>query len=698
MKRLVSLLLLCAATVSPLSAQQWPTLMRNFEPTATGYSPPNAYALAYLTTLMYAQNIALQRDGTDNTAFRDSLERRPRVFLANFIEVVDPLLGDGDPDYTFVHSCTTRGYDPEAMVINTTKAILVTFRGTDRIGCATSDGSVLDGIVKAAQYQVAEWLGTDFDFTRIDMMIGGTRVARGQVHRGFWNSLATNDVSYLVSKGAFRPLLSAAVMPSAIARTRQGASAQSIGTSLASTPRTLGRHADMAGLSNAPRATARSQSFLLSLEEAVRRYAAASPGKPIWVAGHSLGGAHAQLAAAYLKSRQLNVAGVYGFAGPNVGNKELTDALETTFFPGHRLTRFVFAQDPIPSLTIGALGFGSAGQIVWYDDFQTRTLLQDDNAVQGSGGSLLRAGANIGGLAASGAGNAVVAAAGQSQQLQVSTGVETMCFHHPQWYLHAAWFDLTRSNPQVRMPAPLQPVPNAQAIGGYRPFNPCSAALVERGRQKSLLDRAAELPQDIADAAADAFINFAYDATFMLGNEIGNADFEGTYRMELYASALAGKRKFLDRDGGGVVNLSALGADASDNEFVIRRSGIGGYTIAWRNGDDPAMLTPKGTGLELLARNKSYEFTAPGVELPSCPLLNPLCGETTRYPTVEQTWRFYKLKEADNLYLIENRLSGKVLDAGDRCAVAEVKDCRVKSWERVPNNATQLWVLRRVRR
>ena len=687
MKRLGLTLLLCVAAACPLRAQSWPTLMRDFEPAATGYSPANAYALAYLTTLVYAQNIALQRDGTDNTAFRDSLETRSLVLLANFIEVADALIGDGDPDYTFVHACTPNGYDPEAMVINTSKAILVVFRGTDRVGCATRDGSRMGEILHETQWQIGEWLGTDFDIAQVDMMLGGVRIAPGKVHRGFWNSLATNELSFIISKGMLRPLLPAAVTQRAGAATRE----------LAASRQTLGSHANMAALTNAPRANARNQSFLLSLEEAVRRYAAAAPGKPIWVAGHSLGGAHAQLSALYLKSRQLNVAGVYGFAGPNVGSRELTDALDVNF-PGHRLTRFVFAQDPIPSLAIGALGFGSAGRVVWYEDFVTRTIVDDDNAVQGSGGSLLRVGANVGGLVTSGAGNALAGAAGVSQKVQVATGLETVCFHHPQWYLHAAWFDLERSGRHVRMPAPLQPVPNAQAIRGYRPFSPCSRELVERARQKSIGNVVAEGAQDIVDAAADAFLNFSYDATFLLGNEIGNADFEGTYQMELYASTLAGRRKVLDRDRGGVVNLSGLGSNTEDNEFVIRRSGIGGYTIAWRNGAEPAVLTPKGAGADLLARNKDYEFAPAAVVLPACPLLNPLCGVTQRHPTVEQTWRFYKLKEADNLFLIENRLSGKVLDANDGCSVSNVKDCRVKSWERRQNDATQLWVLRRVRR
>lgn len=687
-----SLLLLMATCLAAIvtMAQPQVSLLRNFEPNASGYSEDNAYTLAYLTTMVYAQNLPIEVVGTDQTDFREDLERDPIFLFTTFMQRVNDLLGEEGIDYTFVHSCLPTGYDPEAMVINTSKGIFVIFRGTDRVGCAEGDGTVLGDIIAAKMYDAAEWISTDFDIRQVDFRYPataqGTKLGNGKVHRGFWHSLAANEFSYSITRGSLLSLSpaarTAAVNRSAAvnrALTQRRVTFDT--TKLSAGPKNLGLRAR--ALSSKPRALRRDQPFIATLEDVVRGYAAgAGATKKIWIAGHSLGGAHAQLAGMFLKKRGFNVQGIYGFAGPNVGSKEFADDLEATF-PGHRLTRFVFAQDPIPTLATDKVGFGSAGKLVHFDDIETRRIVNTDAEIVSGGGSILRA---VSGGITSAANSAV----------GVESGLETVCFHYPQWYLHATYLDLIRREPTrlgaVR--APLPSLPDMRVVNGARIFTGCSQSIIDRGTKKNLGNALAETGQAVVDAAADAAMNFVYDVTFALGNEIGNADFEGVYRIECYASRRANNAKHLDRDGNSI-NLSKLGAETADNEFVIRRSGIGGYTIG-RPGSS-RLLTPKAEGLDLLANNHEYDMTFPEVELSDCPWNDPFCGETRRVPSIEQTWRFYKLKEADNLFIIENRLGGKVIDANNACSVNDARDCKVKQWDRRSNDATQLWTLRRLR-
>lgn len=660
------------------------SLLRNFEPNASGYSEDNAYTLAYLTTMVYAQNLAIEVVGTDQTQIREDLERDPVFFYTTFLQRVNDLLGEDDIDYTYVYSCLPTGYDPEAMVINTSKGIFVIFRGTDRVGCAVGDGTLLGDIAAGTLYGAAEWISTDFDIRQVDFRFPttaqGTKLGNGKVHRGFWFSLASNEFSYAVTKSSLISVASGRMQAArrAIAQRRLTLDTTNISTA----PRNTGLR--VRSMSSKPRALRKDQAFIATLEEVVRGYAAGTgASKKIWVAGHSLGGAHAQLAGMFLKKRGFNVQGVYGFAGPNVGSKEFTDDLEATF-PGHRLTRFIFAQDPIPTLATDKVGFGSAGKVVHFDDLETRRIVNTDAEVVTGGGSILR-----------GVSGGITSAANSA--IGVQSGLETVCFHYPQWYLHAAYLDLIKQRPrrlgQVRAPLPMIP-DMREDTQGNRVFSGCSQGIIDRGRKKNLGNAVAETGQGVIDAAADAAMNFVYDVTFALGNEIGNAAFEGVYRIECYASRRANNPKFLDRDDN-AINLSKLGEETSDNEFVIRRSGIGGYTIG-RPGST-RLLTPKAEGLDLLANNHEYDMTFPEIEQSDCPWNEPFCGETRRVPSIEQTWRFYKLKEADNLFIIENRLGGKVIDANNACSVNDDKDCKIKQWDRRNNDATQLWILRRLR-
>lgn len=70
---------------------------------------------------------------------------------------------------------------------------------------------------------------------------------------------------------------------------------------------------------------------------------------PIWIAGHSLGGALAVLAAVDLTlNRKLPVQGVYTFGQPRVGDRTFARSVKRTL--GDRLVRFVNNQDVVPQV------------------------------------------------------------------------------------------------------------------------------------------------------------------------------------------------------------------------------------------------------------------------------------------------------------------------------------------------------------
>jgi hypothetical protein len=70
--------------------------------------------------------------------------------------------------------------------------------------------------------------------------------------------------------------------------------------------------------------------------------------RPIWLTGHSLGGALALLAAWLLRRKFINVHQVYTFGGPMIGNDDVVQAFAREF-PAS-IFRYVNHPDPVPKL------------------------------------------------------------------------------------------------------------------------------------------------------------------------------------------------------------------------------------------------------------------------------------------------------------------------------------------------------------
>jgi hypothetical protein len=83
--------------------------------------------------------------------------------------------------------------------------------------------------------------------------------------------------------------------------------------------------------------------FLAAIEEERKK-----SERPIWLTGHSLGGALALLAAWLLRRKFIAIHQVYTFGGPMIGNDEVVKAFAREF--PEKIFRYVNQPDPIPKL------------------------------------------------------------------------------------------------------------------------------------------------------------------------------------------------------------------------------------------------------------------------------------------------------------------------------------------------------------
>ena len=70
--------------------------------------------------------------------------------------------------------------------------------------------------------------------------------------------------------------------------------------------------------------------------------------RPLWITGHSLGGALALLAAWLFLRRMIPVHQIYTFGGPMIGNELAVAAFDREF--AGKIFRYVNVPDPVPKL------------------------------------------------------------------------------------------------------------------------------------------------------------------------------------------------------------------------------------------------------------------------------------------------------------------------------------------------------------
>ncbi|KAL6762402.1 Alpha/Beta hydrolase protein [Haematococcus lacustris] len=84
-------------------------------------------------------------------------------------------------------------------------------------------------------------------------------------------------------------------------------------------------------------------------------------GRRLWVTGHSLGGAMATLTALGLKRQGYNVAGLYTFGSPRVGNAGFSRLFRDAGL-WTRSYRFVNEDDAVPQVPLTVMGYAHVGQ------------------------------------------------------------------------------------------------------------------------------------------------------------------------------------------------------------------------------------------------------------------------------------------------------------------------------------------------
>lgn len=173
--------------------------------------------------------------------------------------------------------------------------------------------------------------------------------------------------------------------------------------------------------------------FKNELVQTIRNYGGAT--KKIWLTGHSLGGAFAQLFAYQLSKEGLTPWGMYVYNSPHAGDQAFAAELDK-IFPDQRFQRFEFLDDPIssgPPKTLnwipGMPKWGRAGTRNWFSkeaasgynyNIAEQSDAQDLKLLAVVGGAL-----NFGGV----------------------------CYHHPTWIVRGL-YDLLPAATKSKVPDP----------------------------------------------------------------------------------------------------------------------------------------------------------------------------------------------------------------------------------------------------
>ncbi len=94
-----------------------------------------------------------------------------------------------------------------------------------------------------------------------------------------------------------------------------------------------------------------------------------SPRRPLWLAGHSLGGAMATIAASMLADDDEPFFGVYTFGSPRCGDKEFARVYRNDG-PQQRTFRFQNNNDIVTRVPARVMGYRHVGQLVYISEDQ----------------------------------------------------------------------------------------------------------------------------------------------------------------------------------------------------------------------------------------------------------------------------------------------------------------------------------------
>jgi pimeloyl-ACP methyl ester carboxylesterase len=534
-----------------------------FETTVVGLSETNAYWLAWLSAMVYPQNLAPAVKQTESV-----LQASPAAFQRAFRSHVENLFPEAST-FRFFSATSREGFNPEAMVVTTDRAVIVVFRGTDKLITPT------DGVLGAIVAELGEWIVTDANVLPLVAPPGGLG---GRVHRGMKESL---DV----------------------------------------------------------------------VRESLARHVLDQKGKPVWIAGHSLGGGHAQLMAADLKARGADVRGLYLYNSPHPGDVVFSDALDRQL-GANRIQRFEYLDDPIAMLPaqisvsrlMGGVTLpsplGGFGRVGVRNAFRK---LEGSDAFLRNQPERLEGQVNRADLSRSGTFSPLA-----------------ICYHNPHWItagLHA------------RLPAAVKAlVPQPLSLANLPGCGPIAA---RTGRTGVVVER--QLVNDAAEAAGEVLEAISYDVDALLQNATGQAVAPGRYRLRCLRGGgyLEVKASCVNNNGCGL-HLARPDADRSRQVFEIVREGPSYRLRAHINGRSLDLDQDAG-------RLQIWDSNFVGI-------LN-----------ANQKWLFYRVGSASGRNYV--LLNGATIIGGDRRVVDAINSETTQEGGRVvagrprSNDATQVWVL-----
>lgn len=611
MKKNIFFLLCLLAQLSVTAQAGRNCFNTQFNKDAGNYDPKNAYLMAYLATMVYADNLRYLyspvyadksafiksiRDDNEKYVkeyaarlthlFTDQLSYTPLInaattqakvnagleakqpsVLANQKQVQAPV-NEVAVSFDFFHKCNPNGYDPEAILISTPEVLYVIFRGTDRVSCNEAPSG----------YDWAEWVSSDFRFLRRSATALHPSI-KGEVHRGMTESLLEQN---------FAGELGAAVK-AAVKNKVTGAI------------------------------------------------------KKVWMSGHSLGGAHAQLFAAFLRYQfQVPVQGLYLYDSPHPGDLAFTAQLNKDVGQT-RIQRFEFGDDPIPTLPPKKMLYGRAGVRNYYKDYNSARMVTEQNEFDDF--RLLCAIPNL-------VRNMVSVFEG-TEFPQICPG--SLCFHHPSFLLKALRHQLSIPN-QSFLPADVPlPVPGES----------CNQGAITKAGDNNLLN-------NTATAVENALARIVFQASSVAGNLTGSVP-DGEYRLVCYAYKDQ-DRKFLRWNGS---TNSQLQVASTSTVFTLKHKPTGGYQLHTSS-------TNMAADVKFTAGVPTGEENSPRVIMKSKDII---IGD-------EETWYLFKIPNTSNTYVFYNWNTRKVLEAPSNCLTQA--NCGVEESASRNDAATQAWILQKV--
>ncbi|HEU4471560.1 MAG TPA: hypothetical protein VFR58_10780 [Flavisolibacter sp.] len=395
--------------------------------------------------------------------------------------------------------------------------------------------------------------------------------------------------------------------------------------------------------------------------------------KKVWITGHSLGAGQAQLLAMYLAKKGIAVQGVYAYAAPHPGTQEFVTELER-LLPNGRLQRFDFINDPITALAPYSLGYQRAGTRVYYNDINSIQFGAPERSPAEAAALLPGINGAIGNAIA----DFVSEKSGRRLKLDIlSPGGSPICYHHPLWYLRAAYSQLTAEE-RSAVPSPL-PLPEQSSEG-------CDLLTVQRGKTANPAVIARTLVKGAVEAGVESvkesLEKLSFTATTIMDNITGNAITPGDYYIRPYAAE--GRLGLNEQDG--IQDGSRLKLTTARSKVKIERYGAAGYTIRF----GVRTVTSEFFGVTT-TETKEYVLDCNADDLFDENSSSIQLWQKNGLPALSanQRWLFIRLK--DNKYLIKNVANGKLLDAHNDCL--DETSCGVKTYRPQTNDQTQIWIV-----